>query len=217
MVALRAMSCDAEVFVHAHPYTGTTEGSDAELAAILPQVRFVLVSPHDKATLGALVAKAPALQAMQTLSAGLDFLDDISPAFPPSLTVCRTSSMDRSIAEYVICALLDWSIGYRQLHTDFQSSKFFAPPFLPPVKPFHSELGGKTLGIVGYGPIAAQIAHLAAAFGMKVTALTRSQRETPPAPLIWAGDTSSHYIFAFSEYVFSAFLAPSLRPGLRCQ
>jgi glycerate dehydrogenase len=41
------------------------------------------------------------------------------------------------------------------------------------------ELSGKTLGIVGFGRIGRQIAHLAHAFGMRVVAHTRSERDPP--------------------------------------
>jgi glycerate dehydrogenase len=41
------------------------------------------------------------------------------------------------------------------------------------------ELNGKTLGIVGFGRIGRQIAHLAHAFGMRVVAHTRSERDPP--------------------------------------
>jgi phosphoglycerate dehydrogenase-like enzyme len=73
---------------------------------------------------------------------------------------------------------------------------------MPPGGPFHGEAYGKTLGLIGYGHIASEIAQRAAAFGMRIIATARTPRPAPP-PLVWLGtsDADLDRLLTESDYV----------------
>jgi phosphoglycerate dehydrogenase-like enzyme len=62
------------------------------------------------------------------------------------------------------------------------------------------ELAEKTIGLVGYGAIAREIAKRASAFDMRVIAVSRSERDCP-APLDWYGTMERlHELLDQSDY-----------------
>ncbi|MGB0743740.1 MAG: D-2-hydroxyacid dehydrogenase, partial [Opitutales bacterium] len=84
-----------------------------------------------------------------------------------------------SVAQFVFAMLLELShqIG---LHSEaVRSGAWSANPDFCFWKTPQVELAGKTLGIVGLGRIGTRTAHLAAAFGMKVIAYTRTRKSAP--------------------------------------
>lgn len=144
--------------------------------------------------LGKLIAAAqvrmPRLKLLQTISAGVEFLD--LDTVPQEITVCSTSSMDHAIAEYVMCAMLQHQLSFADMERDFREKGTFLPPFrfagckVGPA-PFHGELGEKTLGIIGFGQIGVQVARRARAFNMKVHAIASRCRDSLPEELDWIG------------------------------
>jgi phosphoglycerate dehydrogenase-like enzyme len=120
-------------------------------------------------------AQAPRLRWIQTHSAGVNHLLD-QPIFQAEGVLLTTASGVHAthMAEYVFMMLL--AFGHRLLtmieykeSTNWPSEHKFRI-FMP------QQLRGSTLGIVGYGSIGREIAHLAHAFGMEVLAVKRDVR-----------------------------------------
>lgn len=137
------------------------------------------------------VRALPGVLLLQQPWTGMDWLD--TSMVPAGCSVANVHGMDPPIAEYVMGTMLDNSIGFSKLQAEFRETGKFCPPFPgsrgPDYegRPFHGELGGKTLGIVGLGSIGAEVAKRAAAFDMRVIATTRSRRASLPPNVSWAG------------------------------
>jgi phosphoglycerate dehydrogenase-like enzyme len=101
--------------------------------------------------------------------AGLDGIDFKS--LPESVSVCNVYEHEIPIAEYVIAAMLDREVGFSRMCAAFTSEQW---PDLYRSRSPHGELGGKTLGLIGYGRIGREVAKRAYAFGMNVIAANRS-------------------------------------------
>jgi phosphoglycerate dehydrogenase-like enzyme len=89
----------------------------------------------------------------------------------PDCVVCNVFEHEIPIAEYVLAAILNHTIGYVDMVRSF-SSEQFGPLFTS--RKTHAEVHGKTLGIVGFGHIGKLVAQRAQAFGMRVHAISRS-------------------------------------------
>ena len=148
---------------------------------------------------------APRLRLLQIPFTGYDWLD---PALlPPGCVVCNAFEHEIPIAEYIMLAILDWQIGYCHIAQDFKAGSW---RYLGPANgPFHQEAHGKTVGLIGYGHIAREVARRATAFGMHTIGVTRSPRPTP-APLAWLGTLDDlDQLLADSDFVvISAPLTP---------
>ncbi|MCB2053447.1 MAG: hydroxyacid dehydrogenase [Geminicoccaceae bacterium] len=113
---------------------------------------------------GALLDAAPALEVVGRLGVGLDNID---------LDACRargievhpaTGANDLSVAEYVITSALVLLRGAYGLSGEVVAGAW------PRGRAMGRELAGRTMGLVGLGSIARQVAWRAAAMGMKVVA-----------------------------------------------
>ncbi len=121
------------------------------------------------------------LQLVQLPFAGSDFFD---PAWlPQGCVVANSTGHESAIAEFVLATMLEWVIGRRRIEDDFRSGSWHYLGSRPGAL-VHGELRGKTLGLVGWGGIARNVATRAAAFDMDVVAIGRSVREPEP-PLRW--------------------------------
>lgn len=125
-------------------------------------------------------AQAPKLRWVQAHSAGVDHLLD-QPLFQgEDVQLTTTSGIHATnIAEYAFMMML--AFGHRlpamldhQARADWPAEGRFRT-FLP------VELRGSTVGIVGYGSLGREIAHIAHTFGMEVLAVKRDVRH--PADL----------------------------------
>ncbi len=114
------------------------------------------------------VARAPRLKWIQTMSAGVDrFLDTEMVESPVILT--NVSGIHATpIGEFVLGLMLMFAKN-APLHFQLQQKKQWKR--LPP-----SILRSKTVGIVGLGSIGKEVARLAKAFGMRVLATRRSAK-----------------------------------------
>ena len=163
--------------------------SAARLEELLALAVVIVAGPGFPASA---LGKTRNLRLLQCASAGYEWID--FDAVPPTAHVCNTSSMDASIAEYVLCAILEWQVGCMRADRALRAARCIVPPFGAPgqrgLAPFHGEAGGKTLGIVGLGAIGEQVARRAAALDMRVLATTgRPRRATQPLPqgVAWRG------------------------------
>ncbi|MBT3369573.1 MAG: phosphoglycerate dehydrogenase [Rhodospirillaceae bacterium] len=103
---------------------------------------------------------------------------------PFGCTVCNTYEHEIAISEYVLGAMLEREIGTVAADRKFRGHGWDGGPSRS--KATHGELFGKTIGIVGYGHIGAEVARRANAFGMRCIAVTRTSRPAPE-PLEWLG------------------------------
>lgn len=117
--------------------------------------------------------QAPRLRWVQLYSAGVDTIADRPLFRSPTLFTTASGVHGVNMAEYVFAmilafthrlpAILEWQRAARWPQKAERASIFTA-----------EEARGKTIGIVGYGSVGREIARLAAAFGMRVLAMHRS-------------------------------------------
>ncbi len=118
---------------------------------------------------------APKLRLLQCSSTGTERID--LEHLPRGCIVCNVHGHEIAIAEYAICAVLDWAIGYRSLAASFRDGTWTLAEWVE--GPNHGEAFGKTLALLGFGRIGREIAIRAKALGMSVTALS-TWRSAPP-------------------------------------
>jgi len=112
---------------------------------------------------------APDLRLLQLPGAGTDEID--FSMLDARVAVCNCYEHEIGIAEYVLGAMLEWTVGVRRMDARFRSGDWSGSHLCGPR---HGELFGKTLGIVGYGRIGREVARRAQAFGMQVRACSRT-------------------------------------------
>lgn len=114
------------------------------------------------------------LRLLQTTGAGCELVDlDL---VPPGCTVCNVHGHEVGIAEYVTLAILEWTIGLRRLDASFRAGQWQGGAYVR--GHHHGEAFGKTLGILGYGRIGQEVARRAHALGMRVGAVSRTQKQS---------------------------------------
>jgi phosphoglycerate dehydrogenase-like enzyme len=142
---------------------------------------------------------APRLRLLQLPGAGTD--DIHFPSVPPTATVCNAFEHEIGIAEYVLAAMLEWTIGLRRLDAEFRQGRWWGSWLCGPR---HGDLYGRTLGILGYGHIGRETARRASAFGVRVIAASR----TPGAGDGWVeavrGMDQLHAVLSESDFVLMA-------------
>ncbi len=142
----------------------------------------------------------PKLKLFQIPWTGHDFC---SPETMPSgIPVCNCYEHETTIAEFVLCAMLETKIGLRRIDECFRAEGWGGRQ--PGSAHYHGEIRNRTVGIVGYGHIGREVAQRAAAFGMRVIAIRRSKQEATP-PLDWIGTTGQlEQLLAESDFVVVA-------------
>src|SRR6266581_958519 len=111
---------------------------------------------------------APRLRLLQCSSTGTDRIDVAH--LPAGCIVCNVHGHEIAIAEYAICAMLDWAVGYRSLAASFRDGTWTLAEWVE--GPNHGEAFGKTLALLGFGRIGREIALRAKALGMRIAALS---------------------------------------------
>jgi phosphoglycerate dehydrogenase-like enzyme len=119
---------------------------------------------------------APRLRLLQSVAAGLDLLD--TSAVPKGVTICNVFGHEPAIAEYVIMTMLVLTHRLFEAVTSFRASSWVASPQFGGGSP-HSEVTGRTIGIVGYGRIGREVAERAAGLKCRVLAANRSPVADP--------------------------------------
>jgi phosphoglycerate dehydrogenase-like enzyme len=110
----------------------------------------------------------------QAPAAGTDGID--LACLPGACTLCNAFGHEAAIAEYVMAAMLSRHVPLARAderlrlgHWDYWAGRLGA---------LRTELGGQTVGLLGYGHIGKAVAVRAKAFGMRVIVCNR----TPPIP-----------------------------------
>jgi len=133
------------------------------LAALLAEARVLIVRNRTQVR-GALLDAAPKLSAVGRLGVGLDNID-VADCERRCVTVYpATGANDASVAEYVLTAALVLLRGA------WAASGEVAAGTWPRQALIGREIGGRRLGLVGFGSIARETAKRAAALGMEVVA-----------------------------------------------
>lgn len=116
---------------------------------------------------------APRLRLLQAPGAGIDQIafDQV----PTQAAVCNAYGHDTAAAEYVVMGILAWSRELLQAHESFRSGTWRMSGRCG--APLQQELQGKTVGILGLGPIGERTAALVKPFGTRVIACNRSTRD----------------------------------------
>ena len=180
-------------------FSSWVDGDGPEKFAELVATADALVS----GAFGKVLPPAPRLRLFQIPFAGYEWLDrDLLPA---DCVVANTYEHEIPIAEYVLRAMLEWQIGANEVAADFRAGSWHYHG--PPDGPSHDEVFAKSVGLLGYGHIAKEIARRAAAFGMRCIAVTRMARPTP-APLDWLGTSSADLDRLLAESDFLVVACP---------
>ncbi|HEX3499853.1 MAG TPA: 2-hydroxyacid dehydrogenase [Stellaceae bacterium] len=116
---------------------------------------------------------APRLKLLQVPGAGYDPID--LAALPAGCSVCNVHEHETGIAEYVLLGMLEWTIGMAGMDRQLRRRDWTGSALKGP---FHGELAGKSLGIIGFGHIGREVAIRARAFGMRIGAITRTPRQS---------------------------------------
>ncbi len=125
------------------------------------------------------------LRLVQLPFAGSEFLK--AEWLPQGCVVANSTGHESAIAEFVLATMLEFVIGRRAIEDDFRSGNWTYLGSRPGAL-VHGELRGRTLGLIGWGGIAKEIAARGSAFAMDVIAVGRSPREVR-SPLRWYGTT----------------------------
>lgn len=121
---------------------------------------------------------APRLRLLQAPGAGLDQIS--LEQVPEQAFVCNAYGHHVAAAEYSVLGMLAWSHQLIEADQSFRAGTWRMSGRCG--APLHHELHGKTVGILGLGPIGEKTAELAKAFGTTVIACNRTLR--PRAPYI---------------------------------
>lgn len=111
-------------------------------------------------------AGAPPFRLLHVPGAGLDGIGLAELA--PGCAVCNVFEHEIPIAEYVVAAMLEWTIGLGRMRAAFTPQTW--SDLYRDRRP-HGEIHGATLGIVGFGRIGRAIAARARGFGMRIVAV----------------------------------------------
>jgi phosphoglycerate dehydrogenase-like enzyme len=178
-VLARPDDASLRVLDEAGPGVRYVFGTGAADFAQAPPPDAILVCSLGRAALEPVWALAPSTPWIHTRAAGLDSL--LFPALSASRVVLTNGRgvFSRSLAEFVIGALLYFARDFPQLARNQRRGvwEVFEP----------LDLAGRTLGIVGYGDIGRAVAERAHRLGMKVLALRRRTLLSAADP--WVDET----------------------------
>lgn len=151
------------------------------------------------AIFNAAAAQKVSFRLLQSTAVGVDKIDFA--AVPADAWVCNMYGHEFPIAEYCLSAMLNAEIDWPQMTSSFASDAWSRVYF---GRPRHGELGGRTLGLVGFGHIAKEVARRASAFGMRIVAVATSARAAPEGVEWVKGPEGLPELLQQSDYVVLA-------------
>lgn len=148
-----------------------------DLKAMIGEARALIVRNRTKVR-GDLLAVASRLECVGRLGVGLDNIDTKACEDRGIVVFPATGANDLSVAEYVMTAALVLLRGA------YGASARVASGAWPRQALIGREVAGRTIGLIGYGAIAREVARRAIAFGMQVYAFDPYLAANDPR---WAG------------------------------
>ncbi|MCC6718189.1 MAG: 2-hydroxyacid dehydrogenase [Acetobacteraceae bacterium] len=147
------------------------EGDDAALFAALPQVE-VLWHVLQPCT-AAVIAAAPGLRLIQKIGVGVNTID-LEAARARGIAVCNLPGTNsRAVAEMALLLMLAALRRLPQFDAALRAGGWGAPAA---VQDRLGELGGRTVGLVGFGAVPAILAPILAAMGCRVLYTARAPK-----------------------------------------
>lgn len=138
------------------------------------------------------------LRFLQLPFTGFEWLDFST--LPEGCICANAYGHEIAMAEFVMGAMLQWEKDFCTLDATFRkgSWKYRAVG----VNEFaQGELAGKSMGIIGYGAIGAELAKRANAFDMQVHAVSRTPRDCPDPLLSYGTMDKLPELLATSDYI----------------
>lgn len=123
-----------------------------------------------------MLASAEKLRFVQVPGAGTEKLAE--EVWASDVLIANVFEHERSIAEYIIMAILALSMDLRALDARMREG-VWRNPLINPSLPLRPVLAGQTVGLVGYGHIGREVAQLAGPLGMKVAAIRQRPNANP--------------------------------------
>jgi (S)-sulfolactate dehydrogenase len=145
-----------------------------KLAALVVEARALIVRNRTQVR-GALIESAKKLSCVGRLGVGLDNIDVDACKARNVIVYPATGANDLSVAEYVI------TTAAMLLRRAYAANEAMLAGKWPRQALAGRELAGKTLGLVGFGSIAREVAWRANAFGMQIVAADPYLEATHPA------------------------------------
>lgn len=145
------------------------DAPQAQLAAAFAEAQVVIALSYRN------MPPAPRLALLQAPGAGMDQIavDEV----PEHAAVCNAYGHEVAGAEYALLGMLAWTHQLIEAHESFRggswrmSGRYGAPA--------HEELSGKTVGVLGLGPIGMRVAKLAKQLDTVVVGCNRTLRPRP--------------------------------------
>jgi len=181
-----------------------TLGECARYERTTPELLYERAADADALVINNIVLDAAAIAALPecryigVLATGLNNVD-LDAARAAGITVRNVPSYSTpSVAQMVFAHILAFTNKVARYSADVRAGKWGSPPEFRFADSPISELGGMTLGIIGFGAIGRTVAHIAGAFGMRVIVHTR----TPPADIVGnTGIVDRDEIFRQSDFL----------------
>jgi phosphoglycerate dehydrogenase-like enzyme len=140
---------------------------------------------------------APGLRWVQSVGAGTTQLQSAGLAAAGIRLTSNAGANSTGIAEFVVGRILEAAKGFRELDA-LQAERRWEPRYGP-------QLAGRTVGLIGYGPINRAVARRLAAFDMTVLATRRTPGAAPEAPVeAFFGPDDLHDMLARCDVVVAA-------------
>ncbi len=144
------------------------------------------------------IRNAPRLRLVQLPFSGYEWLQQDT--LPAGSVACNVFGHQPGIAEFVLAGLFAFETQMCRLDAEFRAEGWPSGGRQPSYG-ISGELGGKSLGIIGYGQIGRELAQRAAALGLSVIATARRPRPAEP-PLSFLGTQGDvERVLRESDYV----------------
>jgi phosphoglycerate dehydrogenase-like enzyme len=151
------------------------EGDDAALMAALPEsdVLWHVLQPCTASVIGA----APRLRLIQKIGVGVNTID-LEAAKARGIAVCNLPGTNsRAVAEMALLLMLATLRRLPQFDAGLRAGRWGAPAA---VQDRLGELGGRTVGLVGFGAVPTILAPILAAMGCRVIYTSRAPKPGVP-------------------------------------